>query len=230
MRYVDTIAVIIPVLGRPGNAAPVVESIREASRVPTDIWFVCTPRDDEQIEASAATGANVAVAPWDVGQGDYARKINLGLTLTAADWIFTGADDIRFAPGWDDRALHAARHGAGVIGTTDGCNPRTRNAQHSTHSLVARAYAVEHGTADRPGHIYHEGYWHNFVDDELVLTAKARRAYAPSRAHVQHLHPMRGTAVYDDTYQLGHSRFRDDRQTFRQRRPLWGHATRRAAR
>jgi hypothetical protein len=219
---VTSIAVLVPVLGRPANAAPLVESIGQAATYPTQIVFLCTPGDDEQITACIETAAVVCVTEWEGGKGDYARKINHGLEITTADWIFTGADDLRFRHGWDTAAIHAARAGAGVVGTIDGCNQRTRNANHSTHSLVARWYAVEHGTVEARPAIYHEGYWHNFVDDELVATARARRSYVPSTAHVQHLHPMRGTADDDDTYRLAMAHFRDDRHTFRARRALWG--------
>jgi glycosyltransferase involved in cell wall biosynthesis len=223
---VTTIAVIVPVLNRPERAAPVVESILAAARVPTEILFVTSTGDRKELSAVKATGQRyVTIAKAAGRQGDYARKINTGLhVLAGCDWIFTGADDLRFTDGWDDQALHAARRGEGVVGTVDGCNPRTRRAQHSTHSLVARWYAEEHGTVDDRGRIYHEGYWHNFVDDEMVSTAVARRSYAPSAARVEHLHPMRRDderAPMDDTYRLGLVHFHEDRRTFRSRRPLW---------
>lgn len=217
-----SIAVIVPVLGRPDSAAPVVESIRAAATYQTQIVFLCTPGDDEQITACIDTEEGVCVTTWEGGKGDYARKINHGVQITTADWIFTGADDLRFRHGWDTAAIDAGARGAGVVGTCDGCNPRTRRATHSTHSLVARWYAVEHGTVDARPAIYHEGYWHNFVDDELVSTARARRAYAPSSAHVQHLHPMRGTAADDDTYKLAMVHFHADRKLFMARRTRWG--------
>lgn len=223
------IAVIVPVLNRPERAAIVAASIREHERVQTDIVFVCSPDDDAEIAACVKTGERTLIAPWEGGRGDYARKINHALTLIEADWFFTGADDLRFTAGWDEAALRSARRGdAGVIGTADNCNPRTRGARHSTHSLVSARYAAEQGTVDARPAIYHEGYWHNFCDDELVATAIARRAYAPSDATVEHLHPMRGHAEIDDTYRLGLTHFHEDQRTFRGRRGLWGRARIRA--
>lgn len=205
-------------------------SIRATARVDTDIVFVCTPGDDDQIAACEATDETTLVTEWEGGQGDYARKINLGLSATEADWIFTGADDLQFTDGWDETTIAAGDRGAGVVGTVDGCNPRTRRAQHSTHSLVARWYAVEYGTVEARPAIYHEGYWHNFCDDEMVGTAIARRAYSPSTALVQHLHPMAGKADMDDTYRLGLQHFQEDRETFGRRRRMWRTRLKHAAR
>lgn len=221
-----SIGIIIPVLNRPERAAPVVESILAAARVPTEILFVTSSGDRKELAAVKATGQRHVTIAKATGPGDYARKINTGLsTLADCDWIFTGADDLRFTDGWDEQALHAARRGEGVVGTVDGCNPRTRRAQHSTHSLVARWYAEAHGTVDDRDRIYHEGYWHNFVDDEMVMTALARRAYTPSAARVEHLHPIRRDAErapMDDTYRIGLEHFHDDQRMFRSRRSLWG--------
>lgn len=221
-----TIVVIVPVLSRPHRAAPVAESIRDVERVPTDIVFVCSIDDPDEILACKATGEKVVVVPWAGGErGDYARKINVVAATTEHPFLFTAADDLRFTSGWDEQVLEAAESArpprlVGVVGTDDHCNPRTRRAHHSTHSLIVRAYVDEHGTIDGDG-VYHEQYWHNFCDDELVGTARHRRAYAPSRAVVEHLHPAHGRGPMDDTYRLGMARFAADRATFRERRRLW---------
>lgn len=216
------IAIIIPVLGRPQRAQIVADSIFAAKAVSTDVVFVCTPGDTEQISACVATGERVLTTSWTGGRGDYARKINLGFEETDAPFVFTGADDLVFTDGWDLLVLAEAAKGGnlGVVGTIDLCNPRTAQANHSTHSLVSRRYADEFGTIDGTG-ILHPGYWHNFCDDELVETARARRRYRPSAAVVRHMHPMRSLAPTDDTYKLGAAHFHEDRQRFRKRRQLW---------
>jgi hypothetical protein len=43
--------------------------------------------------------------------------------------------------------------------------------RHSTHSLVTRDYVERFGTIDEAGVVLHEGYPHEFVDDEFVQTA-----------------------------------------------------------
>ena len=212
--------IVVPVLGRPGNAAPLVESALSHAGVQTEVLFVCSPGDYDQIAACKKTGQRTIVIHRPPERGDYARKINIGASATLAPWVFTGADDLRFTDGWDITAIaEAERSRAGVVGTIDMCNPKTNRAVHSTHSLIASWY-VREGTIDQPGAIYHEGYWHNFVDDELIATARMRRQYAPSRAIVQHLHPMRGTSPNDDTYRRGQLYFADDRALFQRRRAL----------
>lgn len=226
---VPTISILLPVLRRPAAALPVWESIAESASVPTEVIYLCSPRDGREQDAceQVVNGGSgglltgmVVVVGWKPGQGDYARKINFGFQVAQAPFVFTGADDIRFTPGWDRLALQAAGDGGGVIGTDDQCNPRTRGSRrHSTHSLVRRAYIDEHGgTIDgTPGVVLHDGYWHNFCDDELVMVARYRSVYRPSSAVVRHLHPMRKTAPMDATYTKGQQRFADDRLTFGRR-------------
>jgi hypothetical protein len=44
--------------------------------------------------------------------------------------------------------------------------------EHSTHPIIVRSYIEGQGAIDEPGKALHEGYWHNFVDDELIGTAR----------------------------------------------------------
>jgi len=111
----------------------------------------------------------------------------------------------------------------GVVGTVDDTNPRTIAGEHSTHSLVARWYADCCAVSDQPGAIYHEGYYHEFCDDELVRTAIHRGAYGHAfDAHVEHLHPMGNKAPDDETYRRGRSKSMLSRKLFSDRAPLWG--------
>jgi hypothetical protein len=210
----------VPVLGRPANAETVTASLRETSVA--RLLFLATRGDREQVRAcdqAARRWEHVEVHTFPpAARGDYARKINAGVRLTGEPWLLMAADDLRFRAGWQEAALDAAeRTGCRVIGTDDRCNPRVMRGRHSTHSLVARSYIEEHGTADEPGKMLHEGYEHNFVDDELVQTAVIRREFVRSGAVIEHLHPNCGGADDDDTYRLGLSGFHRDRQMFRQR-------------
>jgi len=109
----------------------------------------------------------------------------------------------------------------GVVGTNDLCNPKVIAGKHSTHFLIASWYA-ELGGVDRPG-VFHEGYSHQFVDNEVIAVAKARGAYAHADgAHVRHLHPLFNEDVpMDDTYRKGLSGFEKDQARFRAREHLW---------
>lgn len=220
------VVVAIPVLGRPERAAPLIESLLgSVAVVPLRPVFVCSPGDDAQIAACiAAVGGQSVIEMNDPpGHGDYAKKINLVVSHFTEPWVFTGADDLCFCHGWADRALeHAAYTGKSVIGTNDLGNRRVVAGNHSTHSLVRRSYIDEHGTIDEPGKLYHEGYWHNFCDDELVHTAKARGEWASCRGSwVEHMHPDWQKGDWDDTYTLGKARMNDDAQLFQERKPLW---------
>ena len=222
---VRTLAALIPVLGRPRNVAPLVRSFFssvEDEWTGADLVFVCTPGDDEQIAAVRAVGFEPIVVSWKAGPGDYARKINHAVALTDAAWLFTGADDLRFHPGW----LHAAisvhiRTGALVVGTNDLHNASVRSGQYATHLLVHRSY-LDRAVVDEPGKLFHEGYDHNCVDTELVETAKANGVWAFAKdSHVEHLHPVFRLAQDDATYRKGRKDHMADKQLLQKRRHLW---------
>lgn len=229
MSRADVVAVIVPVLGRPAAAVPLAESLRASQDgLVLDLWFVCSPDDLEQRDACAdAVGyTRILDAPWPIGtRGDYARKINLGLWSTDADWLFCGADDLTFRKGWAEAAvdeLEATQ--TGFCGTNDLANPRVMAGVHATHPLVRRSYAVECGTIDTPGLIYHEGYWHQYVDNEATATAMHRNCWSfAADAVVEHHHPIFDRAVERDaTYELGDLHRAEDQRLNRERARLWG--------
>lgn len=212
-----TVTVLIPVLGRPARARPVAESVEASGCRP---YFICTDGDKAQLRAVRQLDVSMLIVePYR--EGDYARKINRAARIASSDseWLFQGADDLEFHDGWLEAcmALHE-RSGALVIGTNDLCNPRTRS-RHSTHSLVHRDW-LAHAVFDSPGDMLHEGYRHNFVDDELLYRAGLCGVYAhASKAHVEHLHPNCGKVGRDSTYDLALEprAFAQDRQQLRLR-------------
>lgn len=182
--------------------------------------FLTTPGDLCEVDAIDRTGAEHLEVPW-LPQGDYARKVNAGYRQTIEPLLFLGADDLEFHPGWYEAATKLIDDRVGVVGTNDLTNRRTATGKHSTHSLVTRRYADQFGTIDGPG-ILHEGYPHEYVDDELVGTAKHRRAWAhAAHAHVEHLHPMGGKAPMDELYAQQGARMRAGRDLYRRRRRMW---------
>lgn len=212
-------------LGRPHRVPLLLASLDEAT--PADAYrvlFLVSPEDTTVIEAVDNAGAERLVVPRKTLYGDYARKINAGYAATAEDYLFLGADDLHFHPGWFERAVSRFDNdpAIGVVGTNDLGNSRVMRGDHATHSLVARRYADEFGTIDEPGKVLHEGYWHEYVDDELVGTAKARNAWAFAEdSHVEHLHPQYGKAAMDDSYEQQHYRMSRTSSYFRERRRLW---------
>jgi hypothetical protein len=218
---VTGVAVLLPVLNRPERAQIVVDSIRDADDRAQPV-FLCSPGDDAEIAAVNATGVPAIVVPWPPGHGDWAKKINLAFRLLAHEWFLFGADDLRFHAGWLEACLQQhVRSSACVIGTNDMGNARVLAGHHSTHPLVHRDY-LECGTADDDGIVLHEGYIHQFTDDEFVQTALVRRTFSFARtAYVEHLHPHWGKGQDDETYRLGNAGFAQDQLLYNQRKHLW---------
>jgi hypothetical protein len=218
------VVVAVPVLGRPERVAPLIDSLDSSiETAQLRVIFVASPGDPAEVEALEQSGIDYLVAPFERGDGDWARKVNLVYRSTDAPWVFTGADDLCFCPGWADRALEcAAATGAGVVGTQDYANSRVIAGEHATHNLVARWYADQHGTIDAAGQVVTEVYAHNFVDDELVETAKHRGlwTFCPD-SEVPHNHPNWDRAIRRDrTYRIGEQQFDRDARLFRIRRAM----------
>jgi hypothetical protein len=187
------------------------------------VQFLVSPGDDDQsvaVKEQPTWNVNVEFEP---GPGDYARKINHGYRLAEShgfDWVFTGADDLTFHPGWLQAAmLVAANYGKSVIGTNDLWNPSVRRGRHSTHSLVSVDYVREIGGGwDGPGVLLHEGYDHQCVDNELCTAALMRGMWAFAKdSVVEHLHPFAKKAEMDDTYRKALAKGKEDIAVFRQR-------------
>lgn len=211
-------AVIVPVLRRPGNAAPFMESLAASGAPLARVYAVADADDTETAAAWKEAGAQVLT--WHgPSPGTFAQKVNVGYRATAEPWLLLAGDDVKFHPGWLDQAQHAARDGADVIGTNDLHNPRVTAGEHSPHPLVRRAYIDEQGASwDGPGVVAHESYRHWFVDDELVTAAKQRDTWAAApHSKVEHLHPLWGLAADDETYALGREHIEADKALFGKR-------------
>lgn len=216
------IDILVPVLGRPHRARPLVENIAANTRSDHQVIFICSPSDLEQRFACELTSAaSILVAEWEPGPGDYARKINMGFRYTDSEWVFLGADDLCFCPGWDVHALATADvTGASVVGTDDLGNPKVKAGQHSTHSLVRRSYISQQGGSwDGPGTVYSPVYDHQYVDSELVEVAKQRGVWAFSHASkVEHMHAFWGKSDRDATYDKALRASNEDYQLFKARK------------
>lgn len=235
------VSVLVPVLNRPARALPLAESlVASVDDVALELVFLVTTGDVEQRVACEAacthvnTGqmsdyvsAQIIVVPWPVTRGDYARKINYGLWRTRTPYVLCAADDVRFGKAWADIAVDVAQTtGMCFVATNDNANPSVKAGEHATHPLVCRDYALECGTIDTPGLIYHEGYWHQFVDNEATETAKWRDCYAAAPdSVVQHMHPIyqlpgEPRVELDDTYRLGQAHREEDQGLWRVRRRM----------
>jgi hypothetical protein len=212
------IDILVPVLSRPQNVRPLIDSIKQNTKVPYRVVFIVSPDDGEEIEAIYMARA----AYMRCVRPEYAPKINQAVSLSKAEFVFLGADDLRFLPDWDMHALAMFEDTQKpVIGTNDLGNRTVMEGLHATHSLVHRSY-VEQGTIDEPGKLLHEGYVHNWVDTEFVQTAMKRNAFVFAReSHVEHLHPFWGKSESDPIYERGQKDYHRDAKLFRARKGLW---------
>ena len=222
------LSILIPALRRPENAARQVDDIDAVTEGDYEIVFITTAGDIAQQRAVDDLRAHehprvrhLTINPNTVG--DYAKKINFAVRNTTSRWLFTGADDLHFHPGWFDAAVLASTStGCRVVGTQDMGNRRVLTGEHSTHSLVDRSYVDELGTIDEPSKMLHEGYVHEFVDDEFVETARMRGEFVFAfRSIVEHLHPLWGKAPSDRLYDDHRRRMALGRRVYTKRRPMW---------
>ncbi len=223
---ITTVTALVPVLSRPQNVEPLVESFRASmlhENVEASMLFLASPGDGAEIAELDRLGVWHVVVPWPNGPHDYVLKQLYGIAMTQSDWILLAADDVRFHPGWFRAAVnvHIAT-GKLVVGTNDMANHLVMAGKHATHPLVHRDY-VRRGTIDNPDEVLHRGYCHNSVDVEFCETAIARDEFAFARdSVVEHLHPTFNRQIKRDrTYIQGLQFAVKDRQLFLSRRPLW---------
>lgn len=215
----EDLVILVPMLGRSRHIDPLVESVVDTV-CGARILFLCTHGDDEVINHIESRELEYTIVPRHP-IGDYARKINYGVRATTEPLIFLGASDLKFHPNWYQNATRLLDTGIGVIGTNDLGSPRVIRGDHSTHSLITREYA-NLGTIDDPTKVLHEGYWHEYVDDEFIETARKRKAYrSATDSHVEHMHPNWGKAQVDGMYSQQQVRMRVGRGLYQARRRLW---------
>jgi hypothetical protein len=213
------IDVVIPTFGRADRLTDVAFNVIENTANLASVTFVVEADDAESIEAVQAIPSSLVRCLLNTGPRSYAGAINIAAGYRDAPWLFTGADDLRFHPGWDESALRlATATGAQVVGTNDLGHPAVLRGEHSTHSLVHRDYIADGATAERIlGKVLHE-YDHCYVDTELVAVARFRRVYAHCHAaKVEHLHPIWDKGSWDETYAAGAANVDADKVEFDKR-------------
>ena len=205
-----SISVLVPTLGRAGRLPTVLANIRQNTAVPFEVLFVVEAADMPSCRAVAEMGAG-----WVVNDGpaSYAGAINAGYQYAQGRFIFTGADDLWFHPGWDTAALARMRDTIRVVGTNDLVNDTVVQGVAATHYLIDRRYIDEVGgvPGEPPGTVLFEGYDHNYTDAEFIDVARYRGVFAACLASVvEHLHPVVGKASWDPTYAKTRARFQED--------------------
>ncbi len=213
------IDVLVPMLGRPDDAERLASNLIEtlSDQHTARITFIASESDLEVIHRLHHMPEDFIVLPGEPEPGDYARKINVGYEATSGEWLLLGASDIKLHECWDVCGIEVGEeYGAGVVGTNDLGNPAVLQGQHSTHPLVRRSYIDEQGGGwDGPGTVYHEGYFHQYVDTELVTVAQARGMWVFAHgSNVEHLHPFWKKSKIDPTYERGLEHGHDDGKLF----------------
>lgn len=159
------------------------------------------------------------VDQWD--RCDYPKKINAGIAATTEPLVFTGAIDLKFHAGWLEAAEAKMSDTVKVVGTNDLANPRVMRGLHATHMLVARDYAEGPQIDGNPG-FFHEGYWHEYCDDEAVQVAKHRNVWAFAQdSVVEHMAWQYGKRAADATDSDSTHRMVVGHRLFRRRSSLW---------
>ena len=189
------IALLIPTYRRVARLPEVVANAAENTPQGT-VYLIMEPDEFQSVDGAVSlTRAE--------GFGTYAAAINFGYQATSEPYLFAGADDLTFTPGWGETCLALMGDGIHVVGTNDLGNPHVLSGDHATHYLVDRRYLDERGGVydEGPGSFLPECYDHNWTDTEFIQTAKHRKAFASCLdAVVEHNHPAWGKASMDDTY------------------------------
>ncbi len=219
----EPVAVVVPVMERPQNAAPFMRTLR-ASTGWANVYAIADPHDTATQTAWADAGAEVIIS--DRGY-TFAQKVNCGYLHTDEPNLLFVGDDVHFHPGWYDHALHVLRaDDAGVVSTLDLGNSAVMAGEHAVHPMMTRRYIDEHGASwDGPKTVAHEGYGHWYVDNEWTYVAKQNRAFTVAMGSiVEHLHPLWGRAKMDDTYIRGQRSVDADRRLWERRLREYGAA------
>lgn len=178
----------------------------------------------DEVSAKVESTSDATVYPLGEEYTSYSDAINRGWKKTTEPFLFLGADDLVFHPGWLDAALRMMDGDVRVVGTNDLHNPYVKRGHHSTHSLVDRRYIERVGGVidDGPGVVLYP-YTHQFTDCEFVETAQYRNVFAACLdAKVAHIHPDFGGRPADHVDKHTRRDWERDYRLFMSRRHLWG--------
>lgn len=217
------VAIIVPVMRRPKNVQPFVKSLIDSISIKTiRVYAVFDEGDWGTANAWAKMGATL-ISINDhrdlTRPGRFSEKANVGYECSNASWIFLVGDDVRFHPGWFEEAKLAAGDRYHVVGVNDLGDLRVTAGLHAPHFLIRRSYIRQVGVSwDGPGVVAHEGYYHWYVDDEIVTASKQRGVWTMALdSVVEHMHPFFNKGDMDDVYEAGIAYKDRDRVLFNER-------------
>lgn len=207
-------AIFIPTVKRPHLIGPLIDNIR--ANTPEEHTIYIMTNDKKTMEI--AVEKNVEIID-DSHEEDhrYNTRINHLFNMTDEPFIFTCADDVIFHKGWLTEAKKFLGAGAKVVAVNDRLN------KEGTMFLIDRTYIDEHsGCMDEPGVIFHTGYFHNFVDTELIAVSRKRKVFAKAELSiVEHNHYLNHKRSLDESDLWAQQHIKKDQQRFLSRRRLW---------
>ena len=215
------IAVLVPTFGRADRLARVAANITENTETDHRVVFAVEAEDVESIAAAAELDVDVVV---NEGRPNYSGAITTAYRETPAEYVFAGADDLNFQPGWDTAALALMDGWVQVVGTNDLLNPYVTAGLHATHYLVDRRYLDDvGGVVDQgPGSFLFDGYDHQYTDTEFIGTAKMRARFRPCfDSVVEHLNAWSPKGEIDATARKTMRAIDTDSELYDSRRDLW---------
>lgn len=218
-----SIDILIPTYRRAARIPAIVENVRKTTHHDHDIWFCVEADDHHSVHAAAEAGAGVVI---NERAQSYSGAINTGYFKTSAEYLFAGADDLRFVQGWDVPLIEMLSNDpwVAVVGTMDSLNPYVNAGSHATHYMVRRSYLDNvGGIVDLgPGSFLFEGYVHNYTDTEFIGTAKMRARFRPCfTSHVPHQHWSKGLSPVDSITDRANAALQQDFDLYNSRRDLW---------
>lgn len=207
-----SVSIVIPAM-RANRITDVIASIVATT---TDYEIIVVATGD-----CAAVATELPVTLINDGGGSWPKRLNLGYKSTHANFIFTGADDLKFHPNWFESAMITMNqfpNGFGVVAVNDYLN------RAGVHFLIAKRYIDEiGGVLDQPvGTIACEAYAHSYCDDELRTTALFHNRFAYCNdSVVEHMHTGAGKAENDAIYEMGNATMASGLVTYQSRSYLW---------
>jgi hypothetical protein len=219
---VSQIAVIVPTYNRPRRLAAVAANIHENTSVPHRLVFAVEREDRKTIRACYELDCTVVV---NQRTKNYAGALNSAIQATDEPYVFAGADDLNFHPGWAEACLAHMDGWIMVVGTNDLYNKYVLAGSHATHYLVDRRYIDEFGGVidQPPGILSPECYGHQYTDCEAIGVAKMRARFRPClESVVEHMHALSGKGHRpDSTTKKAMADLQTDSDLYDQRRDLW---------
>jgi len=206
-----SVSIIIPTRQRLDRLLHTITSLRDAGATGLTELVIVVDNDPEIYDYLKAKHlADILI--YNTERLEAVASWNTGAAMANGDYLFTGADDIIFKPGWLDRALEAMQsRNYGVVAINDMHNGPDGPA---THVLINRQFSRDH----LGGVLWCPHYVHYFIDTEVkIRAATIGRFHWCKEAIVEHQHPAAGKAKNDSLYQESQKWWEQDERTFNER-------------